>query len=74
MNFVEVVWSDGKKVDRQTISATDLGPFGTKRFANPFDASGNAWVRFAAWDSAGNGPFVQPVFLSPKGVQTTSSR
>ena len=74
LNFVEVVWSDGKKVDRQTISATELGPFGTKHFAIPFDASGKLWVRFAAWDSAGNGAFVQPVFLSQKGVQTTSSR
>ena len=38
LNFVEVVWSDGKKVDRQVISATDLAPFGTKHFAIPFDA------------------------------------
>ena len=59
---------------RSTISATDLGPFGTKHFTIPFDASGKAWVRFAAWDSAGNGAFVQPIFLSQKGVQTTSSR
>ena len=74
LNFVEVVWSDGKKVDRQIISATDLGPFGAKHFSIPFDASGKAWVRFAAWDSAGNGAFVQPVFLWQKAVQTTSSR
>ena len=25
LNFVEVVWGDGKKVDRQMISATDSG-------------------------------------------------
>jgi hypothetical protein len=74
LNFVEVVWSDGKKVDRQTISATELAPFGTKHFALPFDASGKAWVRFAVWDSAGNGAFVQPVWLSPRTTQTTSSR
>jgi hypothetical protein len=74
LNFVEVVWSDGKKVDRQVISATDLGPFGTKHFAIPFDATGKVWVRFAVWDSAGNGAFVQPVWLSAKTGQTTSSR
>jgi hypothetical protein len=74
LNVVEVVWSDGKKVDRQTISATDLAPFGTKHFAIPFDATGKAWVRFAVWDSAGNGAFVQPVWLSPGARQTTSSR
>ena len=74
LNFVEVVWSDGKKVDRQVISATDLGPFGTKHFAIPFDAAGKSWVRFAVWDSAGNGGFVQPVWLSPRTTQTTSSK
>src|SRR5262245_48109340 len=74
LNFVEVVWSDGKKVDRQVISATDLGPFGTKHFAIPFDAAGKSWVRFAVWDSAGNGGFVQPAWLSPRTTQTTSSK
>jgi hypothetical protein len=72
LSFVEVVWSDGKKVDRQVISATDSGAFGTKHFTIPFDATGKAWVRFAVWDSAGNGAFVQPVWVSPKAAQTTS--
>ena len=72
LNFVEVVWSDGKKVDRQVISATDSAAFGTKHFAIPFDAAGKAWVRFAVWDSAGNGAFVQPMWVSPKATQTTS--
>jgi len=62
--FVEVVWGDGTKIDRQVVSATDLGPFGTKHFAIPFNAAGQAWVRFAVWDSAGNGAFVQPVWLT----------
>jgi len=74
LSFVEVVWSDGKKVDRQVISATELPPFGTKHFAIPFDATGKAWVRFAVWDSAGNGGFVQPVWVSPKAAQTTTSQ
>ncbi len=64
LEFVEVVWGDGKTVDRRVISATDLPAFGSKRFAIPFDARGKAWVRFAAWDSAGNGAFVQPVKLA----------
>jgi hypothetical protein len=65
LSFVEVVWGDGKKIDRQIVPATDLGPFGTKHFSIPFDATGKAWVRFAVWDSAGNGAFVQPVWLKP---------
>ena len=66
LSFVEVVWGDGKKVDRQVISATDLPAFGTKHFSIPFDARGKAWVRFAVWDSAGNGAFVQPRWISSK--------
>jgi hypothetical protein len=63
LSFAEVVWGDGTKIDRQIVPATDLPPFGTKRFAIPFDAAGKKWVRFAVWDSAGNGAFVQPVWL-----------
>ncbi len=63
LSFVEVVWGDGKKIDRQVISVTDLAAFGTKHFSIPFDAKGKAWVRFAVWDSAGNGAFVQPVWI-----------
>lgn len=63
LEFVEVVWGDGSKVDRQVLSATELPAFGTKQFAIPFDATGKRWVRFAAWDSAGNGAFTQPVWL-----------
>ena len=70
LSFVEVVWGDGKKVDRQMISATDLGAFGTKHFAIPFDATGKSWVRFAVWDTAGNGAFVQPAWLNAPRTTT----
>jgi len=70
LSFVEVVWGDGKKVDRQVISATDLGAFGTKHFAIPFDATGKSWVRFAVWDTAGNGAFVQPAWLNAPKMTT----
>jgi len=70
LSFVEVVWGDGKKVERQVISATDQGAFGTKHFAIPFDATGKSWVRFAVWDTAGNGAFVQPVWLNASRVTT----
>jgi hypothetical protein len=63
LSFVEVVWGDGKRIDRQVVPATDLTAFGTKHFAIPFDARGKTWVRFAVWDSAGNGAFVQPIWL-----------
>ena len=63
LDFVEVVWGDGANVDREVISATGEGPFGAKRFRAPFDARGKKWVRFAAWDSAGNGAAAQPIHL-----------
>jgi hypothetical protein len=61
--FAELVWSDGKKVDRQLIDMKDMAPFGSRKFRLPFDAAGKKWVRFAVWDSAGNGALTQPVHL-----------
>ena len=63
LEFIEVVWGDGLKTERQIIPATGQPPFGSHRFRIPFDAKGKKWVRFAAWDSAGNGSFWQPVLL-----------
>ena len=61
--FAELVWSDGKKVDRQVIDMAEMAPFSSHKFRIPFDATGKKWVRFAVWDSAGNGAFTQPVHL-----------
>ena len=63
LEFVEVVWGDGENTDRQIIPATDLPPFGRHRFEIPFNVTGKKWVRFAVWDSAGNGALVQPIKL-----------
>ncbi len=71
LEFVEVVWGDGQKTDRQIIPATDLPPFGRQRFEIPIDVTGKKWVRFAVWDSAGNGALVQPIKL-PDAVQSTN--
>ena len=61
LDFAELVWSDGAKVERKIINLTDTTAFGTKSFRIPFDATGKKWVRFAVWDSAGNGAWLQPV-------------
>jgi hypothetical protein len=61
LDFAELVWSDGVKVDRKIIPLTNTEAFGTKSFRIPFDATGKKWVRFAVWDSAGNGAWLQPV-------------
>jgi hypothetical protein len=62
--FAELVWSDGKKVERQVIDMTGLEAFGSRKFRIPFDAAGKRWVRFAVWDSAGNGSFTEPAHLN----------
>ena len=69
LEFAEVVWGDGQKTDRQIISAMDLPAFGKHHFEIPFDSTGKKWVRFAVWDSAGNGGMVQPIKLT--GPATT---
>jgi hypothetical protein len=63
LEFLEVVWGDGQKTDRKIVSAADLAPFGSRRFQIPVNLSGQKWVRFAAWDSAVNGAFTQPIHL-----------
>ena len=73
LEFAEVVWGDGQKTDRQIIPLTDLPAFGKHHFAIPFDATSKKWVRFAVWDSAGNGAFVQPIKLPSAMAPETSS-
>jgi hypothetical protein len=63
LDFVEVVWGDGVKTGSTVVSTTDQPAMGRRHFSIPFDASGKKWVRFAAWDSAGNGALVQPIKL-----------
>ncbi len=65
LEFVEVVWGDGKRVDRTIVRATDVLACSSGKFTIPFDATGKSWVRLAVWDSAGNGAFVQPIWLNP---------
>lgn len=64
LDFAELVWSDGTKIDRKIISLTGTEAFGTKAFRIPFDARGKKWVRFDVWDSAGDGAWLQP--MAPK--------
>jgi hypothetical protein len=73
LEFIEVVWGDGKKVDSQIIKATDTTAHGTRKLSIPFDATGKAWVRMSVWDSAGNGAFVQPVWLNASGRTTNNN-
>jgi hypothetical protein len=43
----------------------------TRHVEIPFYTAGKTWVRFAAWDVAGNGAMVQPVKLGTQGAGET---
>jgi hypothetical protein len=51
-----------------------LPAFGKHHFQIPFNATGKKWVRFAVWDSAGNGAIVQPIKLSSVTTTTAAAR
>ena len=63
LEFVEAVWGDGHTTGRKIVRASDKPAFSNARFRIPVDLTGKKWVRFAAWDSAGNGAIAQPVHL-----------
>jgi hypothetical protein len=63
LEFVEVVWGDGERVERKIVRTPDTEAFGTRHVDIPADLSRQKWARFAAWDSAVNGAFTQPVEL-----------
>jgi hypothetical protein len=60
--MTKVTDKDGQIVDRKIVKMTHTTPYGSIRLSIEFP-KGMKWARFAAWDSAGNGAFHQPVFL-----------
>jgi hypothetical protein len=62
-NWLSRGTASGPCWDTTSLPATSLAPYSTHRYRIPFDATGKKWVRFAAWDSAGNGAFTEPVHL-----------
>jgi hypothetical protein len=66
LDFVELVYGDGETTTTQVVPTKDLPPFSMHTFTIPFDATGQAWVRFAAWDSAGNGAMTMPIRLGER--------
>ncbi len=63
LSFVEVVMGDGERTTTRRLSATDHPAFGSRTFTIPVDVTGQRWIRFAAWDTAGNGAMTMPVRL-----------
>lgn len=64
LEFAEAVWGDGRQTGRMLAPGQSYGPFGRSRIEIPVQLKGKRWVRFAVWDSAGNGAFTQPLWLA----------
>jgi hypothetical protein len=62
LRFAEIVWGDGQTTHRHIIELANTREFGGKTFEWRAKASGWKWARVAAWDVAGNGAFVNPVW------------
>lgn len=63
LNFVDIIYGDGKKVYHKKIDLTDTKAFGKKDFSFPVNLKNQKWVRLEVWDAAVNGAFTQPVWL-----------
>jgi hypothetical protein len=61
LEFIEVVSGTGSTTDRQVVSAAEIPPNARHTFRISFNAAGKKWLRFAAWDVAGNGALGQPI-------------
>jgi hypothetical protein len=61
--FAEIIFGDGKTVQRQRIDLSDTAAFGSRTLNVPVNLKGQKWVRFEVWDVAANGAFTQPVWI-----------
>ena len=63
LEFADLVWGDGNRIEHKFIDLKDTMPFGTKEFKIPFDATGKKWIRLSVWDSTGSGAWDNPINL-----------
>ncbi len=63
LEFADLVWSDGSRIEHKFINLKDTMPFGTKELKIPFDATGKKWIRLSVWDSTGSGAWDNPIDL-----------
>jgi hypothetical protein len=62
LEMAEVVWGDGSETHRKTIPLNETGSFGDFTFTTQADGGNWRWARFAVWDVAADGAFVNPVW------------
>ena len=64
LEMAEIVWGDGKETNRKVISLTQTHSFGNFKVSAEAEGGNWKWARFAVWDIAANGAFVNPVWRS----------
>jgi len=62
LEMAEIVWGDGSQTHRKTIPLTETRPFGDVAFSAEAEGGNWKWARFAVWDIAADGAFVNPVW------------
>ncbi len=62
LRLAEVVWGDGSEIHRRIFPLDTTREFGHGSNSWTVQAKGWKWARFAVWDVAGNGAFVNPVW------------
>lgn len=60
--MAEVVWGDGGETHREIFPLVETREFGDREFTWQLDAPRWKWARFALWDIAANGAFMNPVW------------
>lgn len=63
LNFVEIIYGDGKQVYKKRIDLTYTKAFGKHKFSFPVELKNMKWIRAEVWDAAVNGAFTQSVWL-----------
>jgi hypothetical protein len=62
LDTAELVWGDGKETHRKMLPLTSTHSFGKQTFQWKEQVKNWKWARFAVWDVAGNGAFVNPIW------------
>jgi len=60
LEMAEIVWGDGAHTFRKTVPLNETPPSGDFAFSAEAEAGHWKWARFAVWDVAANGAFVNP--------------
>jgi hypothetical protein len=64
LEMAEIVWGDGSQTYRKTIPLGETHPFGDFQFSGEAEGGNWKWARFAVWDVAADGAFVNPTWRS----------